>query len=921
MSSAVALVVFPLLLQSVQATFPPVLNPPPIPSQAVRSVDISGQRFYLQDDLQPNQPQNVIKEDGYISPDDKIDPRWFATENQSGETGDFPNTDDTFDRYYANGLPAVGPVATPLPDDNYVAQPSVTSKVIPDSPANVGSSDIWVLTKGPNDQLIPERWVQVQIPQIQVPQVQVQVPQDRVVEVVKSDIAPKQYTESVKSFPPPPPPPPPVKAPIVAPPPNVVQQIWVRAPVPIQSQKGVQNTPTVVEEFPSVKQYVDIPPPAVKQYVQPQFIKEAQPLPPPPPPPPTAVVQKSSSFVLPPPPPPPIKGTDLISPKQAILVNQPVPAPVIGDQVVTVGKNVAVPQVKHIWIPTSPQTGKFITVPVGTTIDGGKSVPAKGVPVDVPGPPISVSETWVLKQDGPLPRFEEQKTVVPVVQKGNIIVDSSPKIQFDSPKNPPLIGKSIDTAVPLDIWPSKNTVPEQAIVGKFAIPPPPPPPSVFPPPIAAPIKSDAVVVSKSAPIAPPPQKTIISNLKGFPQLPPSLPPPPPQIVAPVPQIINGKPCPIVPQKFSFPPRTVPVPSFRTVAINRPPLGRIMRINRYPYGSYYVLNQRIAPSLYPYPRPPVIQQTKNGVVRLVTANQVAVPLQPRQLAVPVARKQVVVPVSNVKSAAPVLLYPPVSRIRYAYPWGSYIRSLPVTAGKNIFVLPPNKPAKIQAAKKSSSSESSSSESSSSESKSVEIKPKSKEAKKSEEIKAESIESIESEEPVPEPEPEVEPEREIEEVETAASEAEPETEEAPVESEAKDSIEVEESQVKPQFFNRAYVDSNTDNIDLIRKPFLFNFDQIDNTGTTQHRKEVSDANGRVVGSYGYHNSDGIYRKVAYVADADGYRARVLSNEPGTVSHSSANVNFVANVTPENTTNKISEIANAASHENLTIDPQRD
>ncbi|GFU48030.1 uncharacterized protein TNCV_4968111 [Trichonephila clavipes] len=914
MSSAVALVVFPLLLQCVLATFPPVLNPPPIPSQAVRTVDISGQRYYLQDDLQSNQPQNVIKEDGYITANDKIDPRWFAPENQSGETGDFPNNDDAFDRYYANGLPAVGPVATPLPDDNYVAQPSVTSKVTPDGPANVGS-DIWVLTKGPNDQLIPERWVQVQVPQIQLPQVQ--VPQDKVVEVGKSDFAPKQYTENVKSFQlPPPPPPSAVKGPVAAPPPSVVQQIWVRAPVPIQSQKVIQNTDTYVEDIPSVKQIVDIPPPSVKQYVQPQIIKEAQPLPPPPPPPPPAVIQKSSSFVLPPPPPPPIKGTDFTSPKQTVVVNQPVPPPppVVEDQVVTVGKSVAVPQVKHIWIPTSPQTGKFITVPVGAAIDGGKSIPSKGVPVDVPGPPISVSETWVLKQDGFLPRFVEQKPVVPVMQKGNVIVESSPKVQFDSPPNPLLVGKSIDAAAPVDIWPSKN-IPEQALVGKYAVPPPPP---VFPAPVAAPVKSDAVVISKGAPVVPPPQKTIISSVKGLPQLPPSLPPPPPpQILAPVPQIINGKPCPIAPQKFSFPPRTVPMPAFRTVAINRPPVGRIMRINRYPYGSYYVLNQRIGPSLYPYPRPPVIQQTKNGAVRLISANPVAVPLQQRQLAVPVVRKQVV-PVSNVKSAAPVLLYPPVNRIRYAYPWGSYIRSLPVTAGKNIFILPPNKPAKVQAAKKSSSSESSSSESSSSESKSVESKPKSKEAKKVEEIKAESIESIESEELAPEPEPE--PEREIEDVETAASEAEPETEEAPTESEAKDSIEVEESQIKPQFFNRAYIDSNTDNLDLIRKPFLFNFDQRDTAGTTLH-KEVSDANGKVVGNYGYHNSDGTYKKIAYISDADGYRAQILSNEPSIVSHNSANVNLIPKGTPENTTNKISEIATAASHENLTVDPQRD
>lgn len=36
--------------------------------------------------------------------------------------------------------------------------------------------------------------------------------------------------------------------------------------------------------------------------------------------------------------------------------------------------------------------------------------------------------------------------------------------------------------------------------------------------------------------------------------------------------------------------------------------------------------------------------------------------------------------------------------------------------------------------------------------------------------------------------------------------------------------------------------------------------------------------VHGSYGYHDTNGIFREVVYVADKDGFRASVKSNEPG-------------------------------------------
>lgn len=36
--------------------------------------------------------------------------------------------------------------------------------------------------------------------------------------------------------------------------------------------------------------------------------------------------------------------------------------------------------------------------------------------------------------------------------------------------------------------------------------------------------------------------------------------------------------------------------------------------------------------------------------------------------------------------------------------------------------------------------------------------------------------------------------------------------------------------------------------------------------------------VHGSYGYRDSNGLYREVSYVADKNGFRANVKSNEPG-------------------------------------------
>lgn len=42
-------------------------------------------------------------------------------------------------------------------------------------------------------------------------------------------------------------------------------------------------------------------------------------------------------------------------------------------------------------------------------------------------------------------------------------------------------------------------------------------------------------------------------------------------------------------------------------------------------------------------------------------------------------------------------------------------------------------------------------------------------------------------------------------------------------------------------------------------------------------------KITGSYGYTDSYGIYRQVDYVADKNGFRATIKTNEPGTANQS--------------------------------------
>ncbi|XP_035217213.1 uncharacterized protein LOC118190577 [Stegodyphus dumicola] len=770
--------------------FPDVSHRPPIPGQAVRTFDISGQRYYVQDDLQQNPPQTMIKEEGFLQPDPKPDnQRWFIRENQSDETVDYPSSTEAFDRYYSNGLPAVGPVATPLPDEAFMI-PTSSRNQMPDAPSSTGNSDIWVLTKGSDNQYLPQRLVQVPLPT------------ERVVEVINQETSPKFVSESVKSIPFIPsslssqknqfPPPPPA---------NVVQEIWIQSPNKIQIQN--QKTAAVIDELPSikqtidtqqpvkqtlsvpqtVKQIVDIPQPikqtvdvpqTFKQIVQPQITKDMYQSPPPPPLP---VLSKTAAPL---PLPSSFKTSDITSPKQII-------APATAGDVIPddakyiLGKNAVVSQVKHIWIPTSPQTGKFITVPVSGSPALENSGSMKGIPVDIASP-VDVSETWILKQDGLIPRFEPQTSALPaaVAPSGKVLIDQTPTVvQTDSLKNVQLVGKSITDSIPVNMWPVSKGISDQTIIGKSETPLPPPP--------GISQKSDTIIVDKGLPVPPIfPPKTYINNENLLPT--PNLPPLPPLPL--IRKVMNDKPCPLNPQISSFPLKGIaaPVVSKTLPVVKSQPIMRIIRINNYPYGSY-VLNSQIKPNAYGYSRPATIllRQTNNGFIRLIPANPSSTP---------VAIRRRIIPIQGSKSPASII-YPPaqvVSRLRYNYPISGYVRSFPVP-GKNVFPPPQAifpKAGSILSASSGSRSSSESSSSESSEAKEAK-RTKSKGAKSAEAEgkKVEEAESIETEEPAAgSSSSETKPQKDSSSVE---KESERETEEeVPAETQSAESIEVAESQ---------------------------------------------------------------------------------------------------------------------------------
>ena len=113
-------------------------------------------------------------------------------------------------------------------------------------------------------------------------------------------------------------------------------------------------------------------------------------------------------------------------------------------------------------------------------------------------------------------------------------------------------------------------------------------------------------------------------------------------------------------------------------------------------------------------------------------------------------------------------------------------------------------------------------------------------------------------------------------------------------------MKENEVFQLFSNKAIPVSDK-KIEMLKKlqiqprPYEFGFKQEDGNGTLQHRNETSDSQGIVKGSYGYEDAFGMYRMVKYIADDKGFHAVVKTNEPGTVSHSTADAVFMSETPP--------------------------
>jgi len=80
-----------------------------------------------------------------------------------------------------------------------------------------------------------------------------------------------------------------------------------------------------------------------------------------------------------------------------------------------------------------------------------------------------------------------------------------------------------------------------------------------------------------------------------------------------------------------------------------------------------------------------------------------------------------------------------------------------------------------------------------------------------------------------------------------------------------------------------------------PYEFAYQTADHEGSASTRQEKADGSGRVEGSYSFTLADGRSRTVNYVADHEGYRAAVSTNEFGTESKDPADVKFESTAEP--------------------------
>ncbi|GFT90634.1 uncharacterized protein NPIL_143331 [Nephila pilipes] len=101
-----------------------------------------------------------------------------------------------------------------------------------------------------------------------------------------------------------------------------------------------------------------------------------------------------------------------------------------------------------------------------------------------------------------------------------------------------------------------------------------------------------------------------------------------------------------------------------------------------------------------------------------------------------------------------------------------------------------------------------------------------------------------------------------------------------------------------------------------PYNFEFDTRDENGTTLFRRESKDGSGKVEGRYGYKDMFGIERIVEYVADENGYRAKIKTNEPGIDKKNSAGVEFYAGAFTSGSSQEAKKYFNAKPEEGSYI-----
>lgn len=75
----------------------------------------------------------------------------------------------------------------------------------------------------------------------------------------------------------------------------------------------------------------------------------------------------------------------------------------------------------------------------------------------------------------------------------------------------------------------------------------------------------------------------------------------------------------------------------------------------------------------------------------------------------------------------------------------------------------------------------------------------------------------------------------------------------------------------------------------EPYSFSYTAETDDGAISEREESQDASGTITGFYTIRDADGNARRVDYVADANGYRATITTNEIGTESKSPADVDL--------------------------------